>query len=231
MSVRARIALFDLDGTLVDSAPDIAAAVDRALTSHGHDAIGEARVREYIGHGAARLIHRALTGAGEVDAATDVYAPVYASFLDAYDAGLCVSTRPYAGVEATLVALAAAGWRLAVVTNKPARFTLPLLDRLGLAGHFECVLSGDSLAEKKPHPAPLLEAVRQLGGSIREAVMVGDSAADVGAARAAAMPVICVRYGYAGGIDPADLDADALIDAFDELPAALTRLVRGRTMS
>ncbi|MGE0486656.1 MAG: phosphoglycolate phosphatase [Gammaproteobacteria bacterium] len=224
MRTARRAVLFDLDGTLVDSAPDIAAAVDEVLTAHGHAAIGEARVRDYIGHGAARLIHRALTGAADRDAEPAVFEPVFGSFLQAYAARLCQQTRVYPGVEAALAGLAERGWALGVVTNKPARFTAPLLDALELTEHFGCVLSGDSLAEKKPHPAPLVEAARLLDVAATAVVMVGDSAADVGAARAAAVPVICVSYGYAGGIDPRALGADAVIDSMDALLPALADL-------
>ncbi|MCB1746616.1 MAG: phosphoglycolate phosphatase [Gammaproteobacteria bacterium] len=224
MNAPRRAVLFDLDGTLVDSAPDIAVAVDHALTTHGHAAIGESRVRDYIGHGAARLIHRALTGAVDDDAAPASFDPVFAAFLDAYAVRLCVKTRIYPGVMAILATLAARGWALGVVTNKPARFTAPLLDTLGLSGHFGCVLSGDSLAQKKPDPAPLREAARQLGVAPTALVMVGDSAADVGAARAAGVPVVCVSYGYAGGIDPHALGADAVIDTMDALLPALAGL-------
>ncbi|MEQ8492996.1 MAG: phosphoglycolate phosphatase, partial [Gammaproteobacteria bacterium] len=223
MTAIPRLALFDLDGTLVDSAPDLAAAIDGALRAHGRPAVGVARVRELVGPGAQRLVHRALTGARDGVAPAELFEPVYASFLERYTQGLCVETRVFPGVETALRELAAAGWTLAVVTNKPARFTAPLLEATGLARHFAATVSGDTLAHKKPDPAPLLHAAAACGIAITASVMVGDSASDITAARRAGMPAVCVDYGYAGGDDLES--ADAIVSDLRELPGLAAALL------
>lgn len=226
MTGRKRLLLFDLDGTLVDSAPDIAMAVDAALGDHGHAAIGLEAVRGYIGNGASRLIHRALTGTRDGDAEPAVFDLVYASFLERYQARLFVDSRVYPDVEAVLRTLAEASWTLGVVTNKPERFTLPLLAAVGLADRFSIVLSGDSLPRKKPDPMPLIHAAAEVGAALAQTMLVGDSFTDVEAARRAGVPVICVSYGYSGGIDLAGLSDVPLIDAMRELPAVIAELGR-----
>lgn len=221
--VGGRLALFDLDGTLVDSAPDLADAIDHALARHGLPTRGEAFIREVIGNGAARLVHRAITGRhdGEADAAT--FAAVYADFLTAYDARLFVRTVVYPGVICALDSLHAHGWVLACVTNKPARFTIPLLAAAGLAGYFAVTVSGDSLPTKKPDPAPLLHAAATLGIAPARVVMIGDSLTDLRAAHGAGMPAYCVSFGYHGGVDLAAAGARALIDDLHALAPLLER--------
>ncbi|MEQ8663373.1 MAG: phosphoglycolate phosphatase [Gammaproteobacteria bacterium] len=223
MTTPPRLALFDLDGTLVDSAPDLATAVDGALHAHGHATIGVARVRDFVGDGAQRLVHRALTGSRDGVAPAAVFEPVYASFLERYAQALCVETRVYPGVVAALETLAAEGWTLAVVTNKPARFTAPLLETTALAGYFAAVICGDTLAHRKPDPAPLLHAAAACGIAITATVMVGDSVTDITAARRAGMPALCVDYGYAGGADLAD--ADAVLGDLREVPPLAAALL------
>lgn len=227
MTAAPRLALFDLDGTLVDSAPDIAAAVDGALCEHGHAPVGEAAVRDFVGRGAQRLVHRALTGRLDGEAPAALFEPVYASFLERYAARLCEQTRVYTGVTAALESLRQEGWTLGVVTNKPARFTGPLLEATGLASHFAVAVSGDTLSHKKPDPAPLLHAAAAVGIAITASVMVGDSLADVTAARRAGMPAICVDYGYAGGADLGE--ADAIVADLRELPPLAAALLAGES--
>ncbi len=222
--MNGRLALFDLDGTLVDSAPDIADAVGLALRTVGRTPPGEALVRDYIGNGAARLIHRALTGALEKDAEPALFEAAYAAFLEAYAERLFERSSLYPGVSDTLDRLTADGWAMAVVTNKPARFTVPLLARAGLAPYFGAVVSGDSLAEKKPHPAPLRHAAAGCGIDIGRGVMIGDSLADVNAAHGAGIPAICVDYGYARGADFDACGVHAVISSLRELPPLLGRL-------
>lgn len=224
MTGRARLLLFDLDGTLVDSAPDIATAVDAALAVHGRSAIGLEAVRGYIGNGASRLIHRALTGTREGDADAASFDAVYASFLDLYQARLFVDSRVYPGVETVLRTMADAGWTLGVVTNKPGRFTRPLLEATGLAGNFAVVLSGDSLPRKKPDPMPLVHAAAEVGAALAQTVLVGDSVTDVEAARQAGVPAVCVSYGYAGGVDLNALSDVCIIDDMEELPAVIAAI-------
>lgn len=195
------LALFDLDGTLVDSAPDIADAVDVALTACGHAPIGEGAVRNYIGNGAQRLLHCALTGARDGEAEPALHAQAYAEFVAAYQTRLFVRTRIFAGVVDVLAMLASRGWLLGCITNKPQRFTRPLLQAAELEQYFGIVLSGDSLATKKPDPEPILHAAALLQVPLARVVMVGDSSADLDAARNAGVAAIAVSYGYAGGTD------------------------------
>jgi phosphoglycolate phosphatase len=212
MSDGAGLVLFDLDGTLVDSAPDIADAVDIAMQACGRPAVGEDVVRTLIGNGAVRLIHRALTGQHDGDAEAALHAQAYQFFVDAYQPRVFARTRLFPGVEAVLERLRAAGWALGCVTNKPARFTTPLLSAAGIAHFFAVVLSGDSLPTKKPAPEPILHAAATLGVELPRVVMVGDSLADLRAAQNAGVRAVCVSFGYNGGIDLVAAGAEHVID-------------------
>jgi phosphoglycolate phosphatase len=150
---------------------------------------------------------------------------VYAEFEAAYLARPYARTRPYPDVETILAALADDGWRLGCVTNKPARFTTPVLAAGGLDRFFSVVVSGDSLAQRKPDAAPLLHAMRALAGTPARTVMVGDSPIDLAAARNAGVHAVAVSYGYHGGADLARHGASAVIDRLRELPAIVARLV------
>lgn len=217
MSKATGLALFDLDGTLVDSAPDIADAVDIALEACGHAPLGEAMVRELIGNGAVRLMHRALTGTrdGEADAA--LHAKAYQHFVAAYQPRVFSRTRLFAGVEDVLIRLAAGGWALGCVTNKPARFTAPLLAAAGIAERFAVTLSGDSLPTKKPAPEPIWHAAATLGVALAKVVMIGDSITDLHAAQNAGVRSVCVSFGYHAGADLAAEGADHVIEDLREL--------------
>jgi phosphoglycolate phosphatase len=217
MSAPAGLALFDLDGTLVDSAPDIADAVDIALIACGRAPIGEAVVRGLIGNGAVRLIHRALTGSQDGEAEAGLHAQAYQHFVDAYQPRVFSRTRLFPGVVEVLAGLAQAGWALGCVTNKPARFTTPLLAAAGIAPCFALTLSGDSLPTKKPDAAPILHAATVLGVALPEVVMVGDSLTDLRAAQNARVRAVCVSFGYHAGVDLAAEGADAVIDDMREL--------------
>lgn len=225
MSRGRGLVLFDLDGTLVDSAPDIADAVDIALEACGRTPIGEAETRAYIGNGAARLVHRALTGCrdGEADPAT--FDTAYGAFLEAYAERVFCRSRLYPGAQHTLATLSHADWRLGCITNKPARFMHALLDAAGLGEWFAVALGADSLERKKPDPAPLRHAAESLGFSAAQAAMVGDSATDVDAALAAGMLAIAVDYGYAGGVDLRARGAVTVIDKLERLPLLLEQLL------
>ena len=207
------VVLFDLDGTLVDSASDIAAAVNRLLAELGHPAVDEATVRSWIGDGARQLITSALRHAGDV---RDVDT-VMPRFMHHYGDCLLLDPRLYPGVESTLQTLRAAGVRLAVCTNKPSRFVPPLLAAMGIDGFFEDVVGGDSLAWRKPDARPLLHLATQLGATPQQCLMVGDSETDFAAARAAAMPVVLVSYGYPRSFDLHGAGALAVLDRFEEL--------------
>ena len=214
-----RAVLFDLDGTLVDSAPDIAAAANRALAECGLPPRDLGRIRGYVGGGAERLIHRCLTDSLDGLAEPALFEAAHAAFFRHYAAGLTASTLPYPGVVETLETLRARGYALGCVTNKPGRFTAPLLAALDLARWFDVTVAGDSLPVKKPDPAPLLHALAVLDASAGASTMVGDSMADLKAARAAGIRVLCVTYGYSPNARLADHAPDGLVDRMiDILP-------------
>ena len=213
--------LFDLDGTLVDSVPDLALAVDAMLADLGRPPAGEARVRRWVGNGAERLVKRALTGAMDGEPPADELQRALPLFFEHYQRHLDRHSRLYPGVEECLRALQAHGLALGLVTNKPERFVAPLLDSLGIADCFAVTVGGDTLAEKKPHPAPLLHAARQLGVTPEATVMVGDSRNDVLAARRAGMAVVCVPYGYNHGEDIRLTSPDLVVEDLRELAEQL----------
>jgi len=213
--------LFDLDGTLVDSVPDLAAATDTMLRRLGRTPAGESQVRLWVGNGAAMLVRRALAGGTAEDRLAALgeqeVTEALEVFFEAYGQCNGAHSRVYEGVAPLLEALAGRSVRLGVVTNKPERFTRPLLEKMGLAAHFDIMVSGDTLAVKKPDPAPLLHAVRSLGGTVDASLMIGDSVNDILAARAAGMSVVAVSYGYNHGRDVRDEGADLVVDSLMEL--------------
>lgn len=214
-----RLWLFDLDGTLVDSAPDLHVALDHVLTRAGHRSVSETLVREWVGTGARQLIIQALADQYPEAAPEQLDLDgLHARFLDYYQSNIAVHSRPYPGVVETLTLLRDAGTPMAVVTNKYEGLSRQLLADLKLDHWFGAVVGGDTLSVKKPDPEPLFEACRQLGGDPRQALMLGDSITDVRAARAAGIPVVCVSYGYNHGQDirctRPDLVVDSLIALF-----------------
>jgi phosphoglycolate phosphatase len=212
--------LFDLDGTLVDSVPDLAAAANTLLGEFGRPPLGEAEIVGMVGDGVAKLVERVLAARGM---GGDAFAPALARFVALYEADATRLTRPYPGVPALLDQLVAGGCRLAVCTNKPERATRAVLEGLDLARFFAVVLGGDSLAVKKPDPGPLRTALARLGAATAQAAMVGDHRNDVLAARAAGIPAVFARYGY-GFATLGRLMPDAMIDSPAELPRALDAL-------
>ncbi len=222
--------LFDLDGTLVDTATDIALALGLALAEQRLPALPVAAVRTMIGRGAAVLVERALDSCG-AQLADDAQRALLASYHHHYAAlhdelqGGGSTARAYGGASDALAALHEFGLRLAVVTNKPQAVALRLLQRLGLSPWFDLVVGGDNAdaAGRKPGGEPLLHACDAMGVAPQHALMVGDSAVDVAAARAAGMPVLCVPYGYNEGTDARALEADGFVDTLAELPGRLTQ--------
>lgn len=212
-SPRFEAILFDLDGTLVDSAPDLCAALNAALAEQEEPPVSEAEVRRWVGNGARMLVVRALAARGLPESLADT---VLAAFMRHYEARLCVHSEPYAGVVPALQRLHDAGWRLGCVTNKPERFVCPLLGALDLEAYFSVFVGGDTLASKKPDPAPLTFAAERLGAEPRKAVMVGDSLADVRAAHAVPCAVVCVDYGYNYGQDIAQADPALVVGSLVE---------------
>jgi phosphoglycolate phosphatase len=214
--------VFDLDGTLVDTAPDLTHALNEVLTRRGHAAVSAEAIRASVGLGARVMIEEALRRAGVTD---DVEA-MLAEFLIHYEANIARESRPFPGAVAALEALASGGARLAVCTNKREYLSRRLLQALELEGYFGAVAGRDTFPVSKPDPGHLTGTIALAGGKPSRAVMVGDSAVDVGTAKAAGVPVILVSFGYAAG--PLDgLDPDAMIDHFDALQGCATSLLKG----
>jgi phosphoglycolate phosphatase len=213
------VVAFDLDGTLADTALDLAAALNHSLAALGRAGVPPESVRNLIGHGARALLRRGLAVSGE--APEELVERGFPVFLDFYGAHICDSTNLYPQAGRALDELRTAGAALALCTNKPEALTLKLLDSLGWAGRFDGVVGGDTLRVRKPDPAPLLEAVARAGGG--RAVFVGDSITDAETARAAGLPFVAVSFGFSDR-PVAELGADAVIDSFGELAGALARL-------
>lgn len=203
--------LCDLDGTLLDTVPDIADAVDEVLRALGRVAPGERVVRDYVGQGVDVLLHRALGGGIDARAEPLLHARARALFDAAYAATNGRRTRLYAGVVEGLDALRARGLRLACVTNKPQAPSDALLAQFGLDAYFRFTLGGDALPQRKPQPEPLWHAAERLGVAAAACVMLGDSANDASAARAAGMPAVLVDYGYTEGRPLAEIDCDLVV--------------------
>lgn len=214
--------VFDLDGTLVDTAPDLTAALNAVLMREGRPLVPLDDVRHMVGRGARVLIERAMDASGRPWGAATV-GDLVAHFIEHYDANIAVTSRPFAGCETVLRGLAARGVKLGVCTNKPERLSLKLLDELNLRGLFPVVLGADSRAYRKPDPRHLLDTVSALGGRPESAVMIGDSETDVLTARAANVPVIAVSFGYTD-IPVHELGADLVIDHYEMLEDALLRV-------
>lgn len=192
-------------------------ALNFSLAEAGFQAVDEALTRHWVGHGAARLIERALDHYGAAEPDASQRDAMLETFLHRYGANLSVRSSIYPGVETALEALARRGARLAVVTNKHSSLAQPLLDEIGLADHFGAVVCGDTLPTPKPAPDPALHAAELLEVGIGDVLFVGDSATDVGCARAAGCDVVCVRDGYNHGTPATELGADGVIDSMLEL--------------
>ncbi len=218
-----RAVLFDLDGTLLDTAEDIGGALNRALAEQQVAPLAPQRIRELIGRGAPLLVQRVVARLPSRPWPVD---PVlllqrfyfhYDHLSDAHE----YQARPYPGVAEGLAQLHARGLRMAIVTNKARHAAVALLGHLHLSDYIEIVVGGDNVAHRKPHPQPLLIACEALRVDVAHALMVGDSVIDVQAARAAGMRVVCVPYGYNEGDDPRALPCDALVESVGDLPGLL----------
>jgi phosphoglycolate phosphatase len=214
---------FDLDGTLVDTAPDLVGTLNAILAEEGLRALPMEHARDLIGHGARRLLERGFMAAGE-PLPEERIPGLFDRFIARYRAHIADESRPFPGCVAALEALKAAGARLAVCTNKPTALSNALLQALDMARLFEAVVGPDSAPAAKPDPRHLEAAVRAAGGELSRALLVGDAATDAGAARAAKVPLILVTFGYTE-TPAAELAPDILIDHFDQLPAAAGRLL------
>jgi phosphoglycolate phosphatase len=211
--------IFDLDGTLIDSVPDLATAVNQMQRDLGREVFSEDLIRSWVGNGAQTLVKRALSADVEIDKNLDddLFTKALAIFLAAYKEHACVKTKTYPNVGSTLKALHENGYKMAIVTNKPYAFVAPILETLKLQRYFSLYLGGDSLPEKKPHPEPLLYVCDKMGYSVKQALMVGDSKNDILAANAAGMQSIAVSYGYNYGEDISAFKPDVVVDDFADI--------------
>lgn len=216
---------FDLDGTLVDTAPDLLATLNIVLATEGLGPVKRAELTAYVGAGARAMIERAYAAVGK-PLSPALHETLFRRFLVEYDAHLADSSRPFDGVPEMLDRFAAAGWHLAICTNKLEGLSKKLMGVLGLADRFAVIAGQDTFGVAKPHPRHLTETIRAAGGRPERAVMVGDSQADVAAALAAHVPVVAVSFGYSL-VPAADLGATTVIDHFDELDAAVATIMRG----
>lgn len=214
-----KLIIFDLDGTLIDSVPDLVEAVNHMQKTLGRPVFSESVVRSWVGNGASTLVKRALSSSVEIDENLDetLYKEALALFLASYTKNACVKTKAYPHVNATLQSLQNKGYKMAIVTNKPHIFVEPILNALDMQDFFSLYLGGDSLKVKKPDAGPLLHVCKELGASVQESVMVGDSKNDILAANAANMQSIAVNYGYNYGEDIAIYNPDIIVDDFAEI--------------
>jgi phosphoglycolate phosphatase len=220
--LNVKAVMLDLDGTLADTVADLAVATNEMLRALARPELPEPLIRTFVGKGIVKLVERALAGSlegtvppAQLERALPVFERCYAQANGSRSA-------LFPGAIEGLEALRAMGLPLACVTNKAARFTAPLLERLGVAGYFAQVIAGDTLPQKKPDPQPLLHACRAFGVAPHEMLMIGDSVNDAAAARAAGCPVFCVTYGYNEGHDVRALDVDAIVPSLAEA----VRLIR-----
>ena len=203
---------FDLDGTLIDTSGDLAAAVNHAIATIGRPPFPVDAIQPFVGKGAKVMLERALDASGGYDDA--ILAQLLPILLDYYQANLSAQSVPYPGLIAAMDALAAAGVKLAICTNKAERFTLPLMDQLGLTPRFASIVGGDTVGIAKPDPAPIHAMIDRAGGG--RAIFIGDTINDIAGARNAGIPSIAVSFGFLDG-PVEDLAADAIIDHFDAL--------------
>ena len=208
----AKLIAFDLDGTLIDSAPDLVEAVNFALTKLDKPTHSQATIQQWIGNGADVLVKRALLNNWHVGEIPDDFEMAFELFKTYYAEHDWVHSRLYNGVLETLQTLKNADFKLACITNKTERFTNPLMETAGLAPYFDFIASGDTFAEMKPNPLPLLETAKLLNVAPENAWMIGDSINDISAGKNAGFKTIAVSYGYAGQHSMADLNADYTVN-------------------
>ena len=212
-----KLIMIDVDGTLVDSVPDLAYCVDETMKAIGKKPWGEAQVRHWVGNGVPKLVERSLTGELEGTPDQVEYDQAYPIFLELYSHNTSVRSCLYDGVKEGLDYMKAQGYTLGCVTNKAEQFTLPILKDLGIFDYFGIVVSGDTLSKKKPDPLPLLHSAEFFGIDPQHSLMLGDSVSDVKASRAAGFEIICMSYGYNHGNDIRDTNPDLVIDPMAEL--------------
>ncbi|MEK7990445.1 MAG: phosphoglycolate phosphatase [Thiotrichaceae bacterium] len=217
-----KLVLIDLDGTLVDSVPDLSYAVDHMMMALELPQPGEQKVREWVGNGIEKLVKRALTDDMDAEPEAELFEQGLQIFKGSYAECNGRHSQLYEGVKEGLDWLQQEGFILACITNKAQQFTVPLLEKVGILSYFKLVVSGDSLPKKKPDPMPLLHSAAHFSVPPSKSLMIGDSMTDVKAARNAEFgAVICVNYGYNHGIDIQEANPDHVIDSFTQLPQLL----------
>ncbi len=221
MLKRPELVLIDVDGTLVDSVPDLHYCVNAMMERLGMAPHSEAKVRTWVGNGVERLVRRSLIGQLDGEPDEELFKRAYPMYLALYERNVSARSRLYPGVKEGLAWLKGSGFRVGCVTNKAAQFTEPLLKDLGIYNEFGIVVSGDTLPQKKPDPAPLLHVARHFGVAPARSLMVGDSVSDVKAARAAGFGIVCMSYGYNHGQDIRTANPDAVIDSMAEFPKVI----------
>ncbi len=226
----APLLVFDLDGTLADTAPDLISTLNLILAREGAPPLGYAEARDMLGAGARALVERGLKAAGKT-VSKERIEELFHAFVAHYGAHVADESRLFPGVEAALDGLAAQGFRFAVCTNKLEGLAVQVLEALGIAGRFDAICGQDTFREAdgtnipKPDPRMLAMTVEKAGGDLARAILIGDSETDVATARNAGTPVIAVDFGYTT-IPVRDLDPDAIISHFDALPAAVAALAK-----
>ena len=218
--------VFDLDGTLIDTAPDLISTLNLILTAESLPCVPYDDARQMIGGGARGMIERALAADGRPAPKADLDR-MFAAFIAHYAAHIADQSRPFPGLEAALEHLASEGHRLAVCTNKLEWLSVRLLETLKLTGHFAVICGQDTFGVQKPNPEILQKTILRAGGDPRRAIMVGDLGTDIRTARAAAIPVIAVDFGYSEA-PIATLHPDRIISSFADLPAAIRTVEAGR---
>jgi phosphoglycolate phosphatase len=209
--IHVKVVVIDLDGTLLDTAPDLALAAELMMTELGRPCPRPEIIQTYIGNGVPRLVKRVLCGEMDAEPDTALFEQALTTYERHYGTHVADRSRPFPGVLDGLDAMKAAGFRLACITNKAERFTHALLKATHLFDYFELVLSGDSLPQCKPNPLPLQHAAEFFRARIDQVVLIGDSRSDTQAARAAGCPVLCVAYGYNHGRPVSELEPDAVV--------------------
>jgi phosphoglycolate phosphatase len=219
--INPELVLIDLDGTLVDSVPDMVWSVDTMLDMIGLSGRGEQKIRQWIGDGLENLIKCALTDDMHTEPDPELFNKAFPLFLELYADNTCRNTCIYDGVEIGLDYLKKNNYRLGCVTNKREQFTYRILETLDMYNIFDIIIAGDTLPKKKPDPLPLLHAAGLFNVKPENALMIGDNVNDITAARAAGFQIICVSYGYNQGRDIRDAGPDAVVDSLAQLPDLL----------
>lgn len=218
MSIKTpELVLLDLDGTLVDSIPDLANAINKTLLEFSFPERKLESIRNWVGNGIDKLLHRAITNDIDGEADSDLFSKLYSRFMTIYKNNMCETSSCYPGVREGIDFLKEKNIKLGCVTNKSGAFVEPILEKLGLLNDMSIIIAGDTLAKKKPDPLPLLHAASVFDADPKNSLMIGDSISDVTAARAAEFQIVCVSYGYNHGRDIHETKPDAVVDSLAEL--------------